>query len=238
MDRFPCLRLAIEAGKKGGTWPAALCAADEVAVELFLVGKIRFTDIPAIIEDVLGRHRGVGSPSLEEIIAAGERARPGGHGHRRGYRQMILTIVAGIIVLSVLIIVHELGHFIAAKATGAWVEEFGVGFPPRLWGKKIGETIYSINWVPFGGFNKLSGEVDPTAPRALAARSHGVRLLVLSGGILMNLLLPFVLMAAAYMVPHDMVIGQVQVTGGFPGFAGGDGRDRGRGYHPEHQRPS
>ena len=60
---------------------------------------------------------------------------------------MILTIVAGIVVLSVLIIVHELGHFIAAKATGAWVEEFGIGFPPRLYGKKWGETIYSINWI-------------------------------------------------------------------------------------------
>jgi regulator of sigma E protease len=76
---------------------------------------------------------------------------------------MILTIVAGVIVLSVLIIVHELGHFIAAKATHNWVEEFGIGFPPRLYGKKWGETTYSINWIPFGGFNKLSGEVDPTA---------------------------------------------------------------------------
>ncbi len=124
---------------------------------------------------------------------------------------MILTLVVGIIVLSVLIIVHELGHFTAAKATGAWVEEFGIGFPPRLYGKKWGETIYSINWIPFGGFNKLSGEVDPTAPRALAARGYGVRLLVLAGGILMNLILPFVLLAVAYMVPHDMAYGRVVV---------------------------
>ena len=51
---------------------------------------------------------------------------------------MLLTIVAGIIVLSVLIIVHELGHFITAKATGCWVKEFGIGFPPRLYGKKYG----------------------------------------------------------------------------------------------------
>ena len=124
---------------------------------------------------------------------------------------MILTIVAGVIVLSVLIIVHELGHFIAAKATGNYVEEFGIGFPPRLYGKKMGETIYSINWIPFGGFNKLSGEVDPTAPRALAARSHAVRLLVMSGGMIMNLLLPFVLLAVAYMVPHDIVVGKIVV---------------------------
>ncbi|MBN1177381.1 MAG: site-2 protease family protein [Dehalococcoidales bacterium] len=124
---------------------------------------------------------------------------------------MILTIVVGIIVLSVLIIVHELGHFIASKATGCWVEEFGIGFPPRLYGKKWGDTIYSINWIPFGGFNRISGEVDPEAPRALAARGYGVRLLVISGGIIMNLLLPFVLLAAAYMVPHDMAYGKIVV---------------------------
>lgn len=124
---------------------------------------------------------------------------------------MILTIVVGIIVLSVLIIVHELGHFIAAKSTGVWVEEFGIGFPPRLYGKKWGETIYSINWIPFGGFNKMAGEVDPSAPRGLARKGYGVRLLVLSGGILMNLLLPFVLLAVAYMIPHDIVKGEVLV---------------------------
>ena len=130
---------------------------------------------------------------------------------------MILTIVAGIIVLSVLIFVHELGHFILAKATHCWVEEFGIGFPPRLYGKKFGDTIYSINWIPFGGFNKISGEVDPAAPRALAARSHIVRLLVLAGGIIMNLLLPFVLMTAAYMFPHDIGVGKIEVQEVAPG---------------------
>jgi regulator of sigma E protease len=124
---------------------------------------------------------------------------------------MLLTIVVGIVVLSVLVLVHELGHFIAAKATHCYVEEFGIGFPPRLWGKKIGETIYSINWIPFGGFNKISGEVDPAAPRALAARSHSVRALVISGGIILNLLFPFLLMIIAYMVPHTIVDGSVVV---------------------------
>ena len=124
---------------------------------------------------------------------------------------MILTIVVGILVLAGLILVHELGHFIMAKATGCYVEEFGIGLPPRIYGKKIGDTIYSINWIPFGGFNKISGEVDPSAPRALAARKYWVRVLVISGGMLMNLLLPFVLMTVAYMVPHDVVKGQVVV---------------------------
>ncbi|MBA7638634.1 hypothetical protein ES703_46290 [subsurface metagenome] len=124
---------------------------------------------------------------------------------------MILTIVVGIVALSVLIIVHELGHFFAAKATGISVEEFGIGFPPRAYGRKWRGTIYSINWIPFGGFNKIAGEVDPTVPKGLASRGYGIRLLVLSGGIVMNLLLPFVLLSVAYMVPHDIVSGQVMV---------------------------
>jgi regulator of sigma E protease len=124
---------------------------------------------------------------------------------------MLLTIIAGIVVLSVLVLAHELGHFIMAKATGCWVKEFGIGFPPRLYGKKFGDTIYSINWIPFGGFNAISGEVDPKEPRALAARSHIVRLLVLAGGMIMNLLLPFILLSVAYMVPHNIVKGQVVI---------------------------
>jgi len=69
-DRFPCLQLAIEAGKQGGTYPAVLCAADEVAVELFLDGRIRFTDIAGLIERTLEQHQLVAKPSLEEIEAA------------------------------------------------------------------------------------------------------------------------------------------------------------------------
>ncbi len=130
---------------------------------------------------------------------------------------MILTIVVGLVVLSVLVLVHELGHFFAAKATGVPVEEFGIGFPPRIWGKKWRETIYSINWIPFGGFNKITGEIDPEVPKGLASRGYGVRLLVLAGGIIMNLLLPFVLLSVAYMVPHNMVVGEVVVKDVNPG---------------------
>ncbi len=122
-----------------------------------------------------------------------------------------IAILVGVLTLSVLVLVHEFGHYVFAKIFGVWVEEFGIGFPPRLIGKKIGETIYSINWIPFGGFNKLSGEIDPDAPRSLASRGYLVRLLVMSGGILFNLLFPFILLAAAYMVPHTMVKGQVEV---------------------------
>jgi len=70
LDKFPCLRLAIEAGKKGGTCPAVLCAADEVAVELFLSQRIKFADIARFVEQTLERHRAVGHPTLEEVLAA------------------------------------------------------------------------------------------------------------------------------------------------------------------------
>lgn len=71
---------------------------------------------------------------------------------------MIVTIVAFLLMLSVLVLIHEFGHFITAKKFGIKVEEFGFGFPPRVFGKKIGETLYSINLLPIGGFVKLYGE--------------------------------------------------------------------------------
>jgi len=69
-DRFPCLKLAVEAGKSGGTYPAVLCAADEVAVELFLSHRIGFTDIARIVQETLEQHRSISRPSLEETLAA------------------------------------------------------------------------------------------------------------------------------------------------------------------------
>ena len=74
-DTFPCLKLAIEAGKKGETYPAVLCAADEVAVELFLSQRIKFTDIARLVEQILEEHEAIAHPSLEEIIAADAWAR-------------------------------------------------------------------------------------------------------------------------------------------------------------------
>src|SRR4030042_6143220 len=71
---------------------------------------------------------------------------------------MILTLITFLLVLSVLVLVHEFGHFLAAKKAGIKVEEFGFGYPPRLFGKKFRGTIYSLNWLPFGGFVRLYGE--------------------------------------------------------------------------------
>ena len=124
---------------------------------------------------------------------------------------MIITIVAFLGVMVVLIIAHELGHFITAKASGVKVEEFGLGFPPRIFGIRRGETLYSLNAVPLGGFTKMAGEEDPKVSRSLASKSVPTRLLVLSAGSLMNFLLPLLLFSIAFMVPYNLVIGQVSV---------------------------
>jgi len=130
---------------------------------------------------------------------------------------MLITIVSFVGVLVVLILAHELGHFTTAKASGVKVEEFGLGFPPRLLSVRWGETRYSLNAIPLGGFTKMAGEEDPNVSRSLASKSIGTRLLVLSAGSLMNALLPLLLFSVSFMVPHNMVIGQVIVKEVAPG---------------------
>ncbi len=124
---------------------------------------------------------------------------------------IIITIVIFLAILALLILTHEAGHFASAKAFGVKVEEFGLGFPPRLIGVRRGETLYSLNAIPLGGFTKMAGEEDPKVPRSLAGKGVGTRLIVLSAGSIMNVLLPIVLFSIAFMVPHDVVIGEVSV---------------------------
>src|SRR5260370_41908449 len=83
---------------------------------------------------------------------------------------MILTALVFLLLLSVLVLIHEAGHYFTAKKFGVKVEEFGFGLPPRLWGKKMGETIYSLNWLPIGGFVKLYGEDYAGAGRIWAVK--------------------------------------------------------------------
>lgn len=125
--------------------------------------------------------------------------------------EAFITVIAFLGVLAVLIIAHEFGHYITAKAAGVTVEEVGIGFPPRLLSFKRDGTIYSLNAIPLGGFVKMAGEEDPKVTGSLASKSIPVRLLTLSAGSLMNLLLPLLLFSVAFMVPHNIVYGQVQV---------------------------
>jgi regulator of sigma E protease len=111
----------------------------------------------------------------------------------------ILTLV---IVVSLLVFVHEFGHFITAKRAGVRVDEFGFGFPPRAFGVKRGGTIYSINWIPLGGFVKIKGESgeDRADADSFGSKPLWRRALVLLAGVLMNVVLGWFLLTVGYVV--------------------------------------
>lgn len=117
-------------------------------------------------------------------------------------------------LLVALVVIHEFGHFVAAKAFGIKVLEFGIGFPPRIKGLvwKKGETEYTINWLPIGGFVRLLGEEDPADPRSLAAAPRWKRLTVMFAGVFMNFILAVVLLAIGFMVPRERSLAMAQVT--------------------------
>lgn len=118
-----------------------------------------------------------------------------------------MNILLFIVILATLILVHELGHFIAAKRAGVRVDEFGIGFPPRIFKKKVGETTYSINAFPIGGFVKIFGE-DPNeeslkgsdSSRSLTHQSRLVQAWIISAGVVFNLLFAWIVISLGFMV--------------------------------------
>lgn len=98
---------------------------------------------------------------------------------------MFPTIIFAFVSIIILIILHEFGHFITARRFGVRVEEFGLGYPPRVFGKKIGETVYSLNLLPFGGFVKLFGEEkDIKDPRSFSSKPIWQRSLIVAAGVI------------------------------------------------------
>lgn len=120
---------------------------------------------------------------------------------------VFLTIIIIAVVLLTIIFFHELGHFIACRAAGVTVLEFGIGIPPRLFAFKRGDTEYSLNLIPLGAFVKPVGEQDPTIQGSLASRSPWVRMGVSAAGPLANGLLAFVLFSISLMIPMEVVVG-------------------------------
>jgi len=118
-----------------------------------------------------------------------------------------IIIILFLVTLLVAIYLHELGHFFAARRAGVKVEEFGIGIPPRLFGIKRGETVYSLNAIPIGAFVKAAGENDPTVPRSLAGKGPWTRLGIFAAGPLVNILLAFVLLSAFLALPVSFVTG-------------------------------
>lgn len=124
---------------------------------------------------------------------------------------MLITAIVFLVILSILVLIHEFGHFFVAKKLGIKVEEFGFGLPPRAFGIKKGETVYSINWLPIGGFVKLYGEDEAgggkpgikkhelrikNKERAFFARPVGQRALIVIAGVFMNAILATVIFYA------------------------------------------
>ena len=117
-----------------------------------------------------------------------------------------------IVILIGLVVAHEFAHFLTAKLFGVYVMEFGIGFPPRAFGRRFGETEYTVNWLPIGGFVRLMGEEDPTHPRSLASRPKWQRFIVLASGSVMNLILPILLFAIAFTIPHEESVGRAIIA--------------------------
>ena len=115
---------------------------------------------------------------------------------------MGITVIASVFVFGLLVLFHEFGHFIMAKATGMRVDEFAIGFGPKLVSKQIGETVYSIRCVPLGGFNDIAG-MDPAdndaGDRGYCEKSVWKRMIVIVAGPLMNFLLPIVIFFLIFM---------------------------------------
>jgi len=118
-----------------------------------------------------------------------------------------IAIILFIIALFLIISLHELGHFITAKRLGVEIEEFGFGFPPRLFSIKRGETVYSLNAIPVGAFVRSVGEDDPTVPRSLASKGPWSRLAIYAAGPLVNVLLAFILISTFLALPVNVVAG-------------------------------
>ena len=132
----------------------------------------------------------------------------------------MLTFIIFVIILGLLVLVHEFGHFIVARRNGVKADEFGFGFPPRIigivkndatgkydivWGDKevaSPHTIYSFNWIPLGGFVKIKGEEGGATHEAdsFGGKSAWVRVKILAAGVVMNFLLAWVLISIVYMV--------------------------------------
>ncbi len=115
-------------------------------------------------------------------------------------------------VIVVLVVIHELGHFITAKMFGVKVLEFGIGYPPRAFGFKRGDTQYTLNWLPLGGFVRLLGEEDPTDPRSLAVLPAWKRLVVMGSGAFMNMVLAIFLFTLALMLPREVPVGKAVIA--------------------------
>ncbi|HUT22223.1 MAG TPA: RIP metalloprotease RseP [Candidatus Bipolaricaulota bacterium] len=123
---------------------------------------------------------------------------------------MLLTAIVFIIILSVLVLVHEIGHYFTARKLGVKIEEFGIGFPPKAWGYKSKKTgiLYSVNWIPLGGFVKIKGEdgAHKEDKDSFIAQKVWKRFAIIIAGVFMNFVLACVLLSIGFMIGAPQII--------------------------------
>ena len=198
-ETFACLRLAREAAVAGGTAPCVLNAANEVAVHAFLAGRLSFTGIADVIEATLERGRRRAACTRFETLYEAD-ARPARSPATRVEVPRVSWILA-FLGFAVLIILHEFGHFVVAKAVGMRVERFSLFFPPLLLRRQgKGETEYAIGAIPLGGYVKISGmnpheELPPGQEhRAYFRQPVWKRIVVIVAGPVVNIVLAAVIL--------------------------------------------
>ena len=122
----------------------------------------------------------------------------------------MITLLIFILILGILVLVHEFGHFIVAKKSGLTVEEFGFGFPPRIFSFKVNETVYSINLLPLGGFVKILGEDggETNSPKSFSSKSAGIRSLITAAGVMMNFALGALLLIIGFHIGLPQVVNE------------------------------
>jgi len=126
----------------------------------------------------------------------------------------ILTLIIAFFSLIALMVIHEFGHFIIAKKFGVRVDEFGIGYPPRIFGKQIGETIYSVNWLPLGAFVRIYGEeggVDDY--RSFTGLKIWKRVLIIIGGVVAFWIASIILFSIVFAIGANIPIGDQDVQG-------------------------
>lgn len=121
---------------------------------------------------------------------------------------MIITLLAFLLVLGVLVFVHEFGHFSAARFFKVWVQKFAFGFPPKIFSKKVGETEYTVNLIPFGGYVLMYGEEGghEKDERSFTSKKTWQKVIILAAGVFMNLVLAWVIFTAFYLFGGKSII--------------------------------
>jgi len=124
-----------------------------------------------------------------------------------------MTLLSFLFFLGFLILVHELGHFLGARKVGLKVEEFSIGFPPKIFSRKIKETVYSLGLILFGGFVKLKGEDDPNDPEGFLNLKPKKKLIIVTAGVLFNILLAYLFFVFSLNLGYPVESNKIFVSG-------------------------